>query len=195
MSDMNDDPMKTVWRSQPTEVPAMSVSYLRHRAGELDKSFRLRSRLEQAACLLGMILCVGIVLLEQELWQKVGAALLLVGILFGFVQWRRRTAANAAPAFESAAAGLVFYKRELERKRDIHRTLWRWYLLPIFIPAAAFLALAMIFSDLQTKLPPWILLVIMAVSMIFAVVYENTKAAQYQREIDALASLDKEAAR
>ena len=53
----------------------------------------------------------------------------------------------------------------------------------------------MIFSDLQTKLPPWILLVIMAVSMIFAVVYENTKAAQYQREIDALASLDKEAAR
>ena len=173
----------------------MSVSYLRHRAGELDKSFRLRSRLEQAACLLGMILCVGIVLLEQELWQKVGAALLLVGILFGFVQWRRRTAANAAPAFESAAAGLVFYKRELERRRDIHRTLWRWYLLPIFVPAAAFLLLGIFFGDLQTRdtLSPWMVLGAITVLNIFAVAYENTKAAQYQREIDALAYLDEKA--
>ena len=173
----------------------MSVSYLRHRASELDKSFRLRSRLEQGACFLGLIFCAGIILLEQELWQKVGAALLLLGGLYAIVQWRRRTAASAAPAFESAATGLVFYKRELERRRDIHRTLWRWYLLPIFVPAAAFLLLGIFFGDLQTRdaMSPWIVLGAMAVLNIFAVAYENTKAAQYQREIEALASLDGEA--
>jgi hypothetical protein len=74
---------------------------------------------------------VYVIVMAPHVWIKAGVALLLAGIAYAMAQWRRRAAPNNARVFESVDASLVFYKRELERKRDFHRTLWRWYLLPI----------------------------------------------------------------
>lgn len=191
MTDMNEDPMRAVWLSQPTEVPTMPISYLRHRISELQRRFRLRGMLEQGACLVALIWCAVIFAVEQEPWKKAGAALMFLGTCFAIVQWRRRTATRTAQPFESATAGLVFYKRELEHKRDIHRTLWRWYLLPFFVPGVAFILLGIIFGDLHStaQVSPWIMLGMMVVIGIVAIAYENIKAAQYQREIDAIDSM------
>ena len=169
----------------------MPVSYLRHRAAELEKSFRIRSVLEQGSCLLASAMCLGIAVLEQEAWKKLGAVLCAVGVLYAFVQWRRRTAKGPNQTFEAAATAVLFYRRELERKRDIHRTLWRWYLLPSFLAGNAFLLLGIFFGDLSERiLSPWLVLGVMTVVVIAAAFYENYRAAQYQREIDALTALE-----
>ena len=189
MSDSNDP--KAIWRSQPTEIPTMPISYLRHRATELEKSFRIRSVLEQGSCLLAIAMCLGIAVLEQEAWKKLGAVLCGVGGLYAFVQWRRRTAKRPNQTFEAAATAVVFYRRELERKRDIHRSLWRWYLLPCFLAGTAFLLLGIFFGDLPERtVSPWLVLAVMTVVVTAAAFYENYKAAQYQREIDALSALE-----
>ena len=188
MTEMNDDAMKALWRSQTPEVPTMPASYFRHRAEELEKSLKFRSALEQGACLLGVVLCAGIIGLEQEPWQKLGAAMLMVGTLYAWFQWRRRTSRNES--FDPASAGLTFYRRELERRRDIHRTAWRWYALPIIVPAVAFVLLGMLHRHGSAS-EPWIVLGAMLTCIILSFVYERQQAAKFQREIDALASLER----
>lgn len=189
MSEMNNDPMKALWQSQTTEVPSMQFSYLRHRAEELEKSLRFRSVLEQGACFVGLIVCAVIIAFEQEPWKKLGAAMLLVGTSYALFQWRRRTLSKSVRSFEPASAGLEFYRRELERRRDIHRTAWLWYGLPIFIPATAFLILGMVYGDVHAN-DPWLVIGLIVVSIILSLVYERTQVAKFQREIDALTSLD-----
>lgn len=191
MSDTNDDPLKTLWQSQSTEVPSMPISYVRHRADELEKSLRFRSVLEQSACLVGLVFCAVIIGFEDESWKKLGAAMLLLGTSYALFQWRRRTASKAAEKFEVASAGLAFYKRELELRRDIHRTAWRWYGLPIFLPGAAFLILGMIYGDVPAN-EPWLVIGLVVVSVILSFAYERRQAAKFQREIDALALLEAE---
>jgi hypothetical protein len=192
MREMNPDPVKAVWRSQPTEIPAMSISYVRHRASELDRSFRFRNFFEQSTCVLALVGCAVVLVVGPHVWVKVGAALMAAGICYSLFQWRRRVAAPRPQVFESVDAGLVFYRRELERRRDIHRTLWRWYLLPMAPGAAVFLTWSLI-GDPHTvgTLTPWLVVGMLVTWTTFAVIYERAKAAQCQREIEALASLDR----
>jgi hypothetical protein len=190
MSDVSDEPVKAIWRSQPTEVQVMSATYISHRASELTRSFRIRNVLEQGACWIALIWCVCVIVMAPSVWIKEGVALLLLGIAYAMLQWRRRMAADrATPGFESIDTGLVFYKRELERKRDIHRTLWRWYLLPMAPGAFAILAWNF-FGDPHTKgtWTPWIVAGMLFIWVVLALIYERFKAAQCQREIDALPS-------
>jgi hypothetical protein len=193
MSDVNDDVVKAVWRSQPTEVQTMSISYVRHRASELERAFRIRSVLEQGTCILALIWCACVIAMAPHAWIKAGVALLLVGIAYAMMQWRRRAAAHGPDAIESIDVGLVFYRRELERKRDIHRTLWRWYLLPM-APGVTAILTWNFFGDQHTKgtWTPWIVAAMVLAWIAFAVIYEWFKAAQCQREIDALSTLDRD---
>lgn len=168
----------------------MPVSYVRHRARELERSFRVRNLLEQSACVLALICCVGVIAMAPHAWIKIGVALLLAGIVYSMVQWRRRATGHRSQVFESVDASLVFYRRELERQRDIHRTLWRWYLLPM-APGTTVILMWSFLGDPHTKgtSTAWIVVGMLLIWITFAVVYERAKAAQCQREIDALASL------
>jgi hypothetical protein len=123
--------------------------------------------------------------------DKAGVALLLAGIAYSMMQWRRRVGASRTHAFESTDAGLVFYERELERKRDFHRTLWRWYLLPM-APGIIAILTWNFFGDPRTRgtWTPWVVAAMLIVWIVFALMYERIKAAQCQREIDSLSSLD-----
>lgn len=190
MTDRNDDPIKALWRAQSTEVPAMSVSYVRHRTGELHRAFRIRNLLEQGSSLVALAGCLIVIVMAPHPWIKSAAALLLIGGAYAQVQWRRRTASLRSVPSESSASSLEFYKRELERKRDVHLTLWRWYLLPM-APGVIAMLTWNFFVDPQTKgtSAPWAVLGMLTIWIVFSVIYERYKAAQCQREIDALSGL------
>lgn len=193
MSDLNDDPLKALWRSQPTEVPTMPAAYVRHRVTELDKAFRIRNVLEQGACVLALVWCAVVVATAPDVWMQIGVSLLLLGVAYSLFQWRRRVAAQRPQASESASNGIAFYRRELERKRDIHRTLWRWYLLPM-MPGAVVVLAWNIFGNPDMRDTPthWIALTVTAIWIAIFLFYERAKAAECQREIDALASMEKD---
>lgn len=195
MSDLNDDPLKALWRGQPAEVPAMPVAYVRHRVTELDKALRIRNALEQGACVVALVWCAVIFATASDIWLQIGVGLLLLGVAFSFVQWRRRVAVQRAQGSESACTGIVFYRRELERKRDMHRTLWRWYLLPMMPGAVVVLTWNFFGNPAMSGTPtPWIALAVTTIWTAIFLFYERAKAAQYQREIDALASFEKDTA-
>jgi len=194
MTDHNDDRIKALWRAQSTEVPAMSVSYVRHRTSELHRTFRIRNWLEHGGSILGLAICLIVILVAPHPWVKSGVALLLIGGAYAMFQWRRRTASLRTEPSQSSVATLAFYKHELQSKRDIHLTLWRWYLLPLAPGVIAILSWNF-FGDPQTKgtLAPWGVLVMLVVWIVFSMIYERYKAAQCQREIDALSGLETDA--
>lgn len=189
MSDFNDASAKRLWRSQPTEVPPMSTTYLQHRARELQRAVRLRNFIEQGSCVLALLICSGMIFTAPDLWLRASMALLIVGIGWAMFQWRRRV----REGFTSAAAdtGLAFYLRELEHKRDLHKTLWRWYMLPM-IPGTVVLLTWIWFGDPNTRgtPAPWFPTALTLAWIVGTLIYERVKAAQYQREIDALVAGD-----
>lgn len=189
MSDLNDASARRLWRTQPTEGPTMSMTYLHHRADELQRAVRLRNLIEQGACALALLGCAIMLLTARDAWLRVSLVLLIVGIGWAMYQWRRRI--HALPAASAADTGVAFYIRELEHKRDLHRTLWRWYLLPM-IPGAVGLLTWKMFADPVTSGTPraWVVSGLVLAWIAAGLIYERVKAAQYQREIDALTGSD-----
>ena len=189
MNDFND--VQRLWQSQPTEIPPMTTTYLRHRAIELELAFRRRSIIEQGVAIATLIACAIVLITTPGYWAKSSIVLLIVGIGWALFQWRRRTRERSN--FAAADTSMAFYVRELEDKRDLHRTLWRWYLLPI-APGALALLIWKLFGDPASRgtWTPWIVTVLVLLWTAGALIYERAKAAQYQREIDALTDSDAE---
>jgi hypothetical protein len=62
---------------------------------------------------------------------RVGAGMVIAGTIF--VVWRLRTrgAASALPTDLGLKNALEFHRAELVRQRDLLRSVWLWYLLPL----------------------------------------------------------------
>jgi hypothetical protein len=184
MNDLNDAGAKRLWQSQPSEIPPMSTAYLHHRANELQRAFQRRNAIEQGTAVATLISCTIVLVTTPGYWVKSSLLLLIIGMSWALLQWRRR--ARAGSSFASTTS-VAFYIRELEHKRDLHRTLWRWYLLPM-VPGAVALLAWKLFGDPGTRgtWAPWIVTVLLVLWTVGSLIYERAKAAQYQREIDAL---------
>ena len=75
-------------------------------------------------------------LFASSLLAKAGSSLVVLGTLF--IAWRLFTRAASIPVpFANEVdrglgeACIRFHQRELERQRDLLRTVWRWYLGPL----------------------------------------------------------------
>lgn len=167
----------------------MSIGYLHHRGRELQRAVRLRNYIEQGSCTVALLYCSIMIFAAPDHWLRASMALLIVGIGWAMFQWRRRVPGRSSSA--AADTGLAFYMRELEHTRDVHRTLWRWYLLPM-IPGTVALLTWKLFVDPTARDTPtsWVVTGLVLAWVAGALIYERFKAAQYQREIDALAGSD-----
>ena len=191
MSDSNEAGAKQLWQSQPSEIPPMSTAYLQHRARELERAVRIRDFIEQGSCVLTLLACAVMIFTVPDHWLRAAMVLVFIGVAYALLQWRRRIRGYARNG--TADTGLAFYVRELEHKRDLHRTMWRWYLLPI-VPGTLALMTWNFFGDPDSRgtATPWIFMALALAWVIGALIYERFKAAQYQREIDALTAKDSE---
>lgn len=163
----------------------MSTTYLHHRARELQRAVRVRNVIEQGSCVVALVVCSVMVFTAPGLWLRASMVLLIVGIGWAMFQWRRRV--RERPGSAAADTGLAFYVRELEHKRDLHKTLWRWYILPM-VPGTIALLTWIWFGDPNTRgtPAPWFSTGIVLAWIVAALLYERFKVGQYQREIDAL---------
>jgi hypothetical protein len=177
---------KAAWKSQEVDAPTVSIDYLQLRAFDHEKRTRNRSVVE---CFLG---CVAVIMSAwfltkiDSLLFRVGALVMLAGIFYSlFELWRRRSVWTATPE-GSASDGLTFYKQELARLRDLHRSLWKIY-LPAGIPGAIILLIWASFARPETGNGHKIVLAAaVAVWIIVALRHEAQEADRYQRELEAL---------
>lgn len=135
---MNREPpnnLQTLWQNQPIEPTQLSPEEIRVKAARFQRTVRYRNLREYIAAV------VVIVLFSRYAWNantwlaQVASALIVAGALYIMFQLYTRAASLRGPGAESGAETAEscarFHLRELERQRDMLRTIWRWYLGPL----------------------------------------------------------------
>ena len=136
-----NDRLKTVWQNQPSEGIRMSVDEIRHRAGKFQKKVYWRNAREYIAAI------VVLVIFGFDFWHtsdalaRVAFGLIIAGTLYVIWHLHQRGASRSVPTEMGLASGLEFHRRELERQRDLLRSVWSWYLGPV-IPGLVVLMVA-----------------------------------------------------
>jgi hypothetical protein len=131
---MNDP--RDLWQSQEVEEMKIPVEELRAKAAKFQSRIHWRNAREYVAAL------VVIATFGRALWKnphivpRIASALIVAGAIY--IVWHLWK--SGAPKFLPADMGRVdcvrFYRRELERQRDLLRSVWKWYIGPL-IPGMA----------------------------------------------------------
>jgi hypothetical protein len=199
-SDAGDD-AKSVWKNQHVEPILVSLAELRKKAKKFERRVFWRNLREYAAC---AIVVAGF---GYYIWKfptpmaRFGCVLVIVGSLFVSHTLHKRGASRSLPADLTFCDCLEFHREELERQRDLLRSVWTWYLLPLGPGMAVFL---LGIYQWQMKQPGalvharFIAINLGFTAVVCAVVFIaieklNQRAARkLQRKIDALNNLERE---
>jgi hypothetical protein len=184
---MNDP--RRIWQDQPTEVMKMSLDEVRRRAQKLE----LRDRLSTlASIVIGFFLfflCIWFARIGAGLAPRIGWAMLSLWALYYVYQaykwvWPGRLAADA-----TFSTSLEFYRKELERKRDYGRHIWRRAGLTFCFAGLAFVVIPALVEVLKKPRLPLNLVPFFALLVIWSVVFfsmRRRRQRNLQKEIDDL---------
>jgi len=136
-----DNSMKQIWQSQPTEGVRMSVAEVQARAGKFQRRILRRNMREYVAAAAMMVFFTYEFWRAEDLLARIGFALIIAGI--GYLAWQlhSRGSSSALPKDVGLSSFIDFQRRELVRQRDALRSVWRWYLGPL-VPGMAMLIVA-----------------------------------------------------
>lgn len=130
-SHQTPDIFQRAWQSHPVD-PSPSLAEIRRRATNSTRRISWRNRREQVA---GLVLLLGIstniVRGGFDGLRDIGNLLALLGVAYVMYQIHTRGAVRPLPSALGMTAAAAFYRRELELQRDLLRSVWRWYLLPL----------------------------------------------------------------
>ena len=178
---------RTAWQSQPAELPAVSIDYLRHRSRDRADEGRTRQTTEYLIGAMALALCAWFGTATGSGLLRAGVIVMAAGILYSLYESWSQKGRWVLTLDGSAVDGLQFYRQELERVRDLHRRRWRVY-LPASLPGAATL-LAWVFreSDAVGGGGATIILALAVTIWVVAMLrYEAHEASRCQSELDAL---------
>lgn len=189
-----------VWQSQPLEAPRISLEFVRYQAERLNADFRRQSRLGYAIAIIAAIL-VALTMFWQPLVppsepatfiSRLGNLLFLAGTVYLVFQIRQRGKMLAFRSDGQMVESLDAYRSELLRRRDFYLESWRWSVWPIVPSLAAFLIGWVIIDQRPNKLLRYGLFAgFFIVGVLLAKWHGKREGQKYQRELDALATLDK----
>jgi lipopolysaccharide export LptBFGC system permease protein LptF len=189
-SPMND-PQK-IWQDQPTEAMKMSLDEIRRKAQRLRTKGRLAALL---TIVIGLVLCVFFALTAsrpQEVVSRIGWGMLSLWGLYAAYQAYRWTWPGTLAADATLSTSLDFYRRELERRHDYARHVWRRAGLTFCFAGLALVVLPALIGAFRTPrlllnvVPLFVLLIIWFV-VFFSMRRRNQR--RLRREIDELKML------
>ena len=193
---MNNEPstsLQSLWQSQPVESRQLSDEEIRVEAMRFQRTVRYRNLLEHVAAQAVLIFFSWYGWTADTWLSKAGAGLIVLGTMYLIFQLYTRAASLPVPLGEDsdgvAESCIDFHRRELERQRMLHRTIWRWYLGPL-VPG-----LVVLFID--RFLEAWarggmrviisLAAAVVSVLTFVAIGWVNAaRARELEREIDAL---------
>jgi hypothetical protein len=118
-----------VWKSQTTE-DTVTLETIRNRANRFQRRIAIANRIEYAASALVVVVFAFYVWILPGLLLKLGSALVIVATFYIVWQLRHRGSPHRVP--DGTALALIdFHRHELARRRDLARSAWRWYILPV----------------------------------------------------------------
>ncbi len=184
-----DDPME-IWQSQHVEPLMMTMDEIRSKAARFERQIRARNRRETAVAL-AMIVVFGLFLfIFRRPMERAGSLLVIVGLVFVIYRMNRQAAPGRVPVGGGFESCVAFHRRELERQRDLLRSIGLWYLGPL-VPGVVVFSVAVIEPQIRPDHPAdwWRALpglAIMVAWFWFTIRLNWRAAAGLQRTIDEL---------
>ncbi len=184
-----DDPME-IWQSQHVEPLMMSMDEIRSKAVRFERQIRMRNRRETTVAVV-MIVVFGLFLyVFPSPMERAGSLLTIAGMVFVIYRMNRQAAPENVPAGGGFESCVAFHRRELERQRDLLRSIGLWYLGPL-MPGVVVFSLAVIAPKIRPEHPAdwWRALpglAIMVAWFWFTIRLNRRAAAGLQRTIDEL---------
>ena len=134
------DDLRNLWQNQQVEDMKISITELRAKAAKFQKRIRRRNLREQVACLFVIVAFGWMFYKSVAVGPRIGFGLIVAGAVY--IGWHlyAKATPKALPSDIGSANGLDFYRRELERQRDLLQDIWKWYLGPL-IPGMAILVI------------------------------------------------------
>jgi hypothetical protein len=132
------DDFRNLWQSQEVEEMKISITELRAKATAFETRIRRRNLREQVACLFVIVAFGWAFFKSPATVPRIGFGLFVAGAIYVAWHLRAKGTANALPADIGSANCLEFYRKELEKQRDLLQDIWKWYLGPL-IPGMAIL--------------------------------------------------------
>lgn len=193
-----------VWQSQALEAPRMSLQYVRHQAEKLNSDARRELGLAYLSAILSALV-LGLFVFAPSAWWaalhipaslarvlQLTVLLLLLASAYLTQQVRRRGKVLRIQGCEQVMESLEAYRNELRRRRDYYLGAWRWSRWPLIPAIAVILVGGLLYDPRPGK---WLRLSVAALvcvlgSLLGTWIYAR-KGNDFQRELDALASVDK----
>jgi hypothetical protein len=186
----SDDAIE-IWQSQHVEPLTMSIEELRSRAMKFESQIRLRNRRETIVA--GVMIPIFALFLRwfPSPLERAGSILIIAGILFVIYRMNSMAAPAGVPAGGGLETCVAFHRRELERQRDLLRSIAFWYLGPL-VPGLVLFNLAVIAPHIRPGHPTdwWRALPFLAIAAAwfrFTIRLNRRAAHTLQRAIDDLA--------
>ena len=127
---MNHDPVKQAWQASVEIARTPPLDEVRKGADKLYRRVRRRNSIEYAACAIVIVLAGPMMLKGPHILHKIGAAMLVVAVLY--VAWQLHRRASAVPPDAAGTMPIYeFLRGQLARQRDALRGVLWWYLLPL----------------------------------------------------------------
>jgi lysylphosphatidylglycerol synthetase-like protein (DUF2156 family) len=193
--------MADVWKHQPLEQITISLADIHRKARKLEGRVFWRNVREYVASAL-VVACFGYyTVVFHSTLIRAGCGLVIAGALFAVVALHKKGAARTIPADLAFHTCVGVHRKELERQRDLLRSVWTWYLLP-FVPGMSLFLLGMFELALQqahtTEHARTTVTVFALTAAGCALVFvgigklNQSAARKLQREIDTLNQLERE---
>jgi hypothetical protein len=202
-SDHKQNRSADVWQTQHLEAPRISMDFVRHQAEKLNSAWRLEMRVMVIGIVLTIIVLIAALALRPSpalhitkitelLWSvRAGSFLLMAGAVYLWFDMRRRGQLLTLSRNDGVVPTLETYRYELRRRRDYYLGAWRWSFWPVVPAGVITLGGAALFDQRPGRWMRILVVAALAIAGLFLVVLHNTgKGRKYQRELDALASLD-----
>lgn len=126
---MTEDSIRDLWQKQEGEAVQIDIEELKRKARSFEEKIRRRNWREYAASVLVMAGCLWMLYGAKPWHVRMGAALEFAGVAYVCVYIYRK--ASFSPLADAALASREWYRRELQRQRDLCRGVWKWYLGPM----------------------------------------------------------------
>lgn len=186
---MNDQELKSLWKSQPLDVESVSLETIRGIAANFHATIERRNRQEEIAAYLVMLIFGVLAWIQESATMRTGCLLMIPGTLVILYQLRKRASIGALPTQDVASTYVAFLRAELVRQRDALRAIWLWYIAPA-VPGLTVGIWGMAEKDPSGF--PWLPMVAMFVVPFGVVLWMNLKVARKMQhkidEIDASAT-------
>ncbi len=190
----SNDP-RDIWQNQATEPFRASVDELRRKA----KRWQTRARDKTFfSIILGLALSSAVAIIAitgRDVIPRLGAALLSLWSVYFAYQAHRWLWPDRLEPHASASASLQFYRRELERRRDYNKHLWRRAGLTFCFLGLALMVVPGVIKGfhiprLLVNFVPFFVLLIAWLVMFFLM--RKRQQGELQREIDELRAFESE---